>query len=175
VATSTGPQGLGGDHGDKSVGELVSRISEQASTLVREEIELAKTEMEIKAKRLGRGAAVGAAAGFFAIFALIYAFQALAWGLNDLFESLWLGFVIVMALFIVLGAIAGLIAKRLFEAGTPPLPQQAIEQAKLTREALEHPELVPAGMPEAAGRTSVASGQLPGTEAAPSDSGAKEG
>jgi hypothetical protein len=149
-------------------------ISEQASTLVREEIELARTEMEIKAKRLARGAAVGAAAGFFGLFALIYAFQALAWGLNDLFESLWLGFVIVMVLFIVLGALAGLIAKRSFEAGTPPVPQQAIEQAKLTREALEHPELVPAGAPEAAGRTSVASGQLPGTEAAPSDRDAKE-
>jgi hypothetical protein len=68
-----------------------------------------------------------------------------------------------------------LIARRSFAAGTPPLPQQAIEQAKLTREALEHPELVPAGSPEAAGRTSVVSGQLPGTEASPSDPGAKEG
>ena len=119
MATSVGPQGIGGDHGDKSVGDLVSRISEQASTLVREEIELAKAEMEIKAKRLARGAAVGAAAGFFAIFALIYAFQALAWGLNDLFESLWLGFVIVMALFIVLGAIAALIARRSFDGRYP--------------------------------------------------------
>ena len=50
---------------------------------MREEIELAKTEIEIKARRLGVGAAIGAVAGFFILLALIYAFEALAWGLND--------------------------------------------------------------------------------------------
>jgi hypothetical protein len=48
---------------DRSLGEVVNRISENASTLVREEIELAKTEVELKVKSLGRGAAVAAAAG----------------------------------------------------------------------------------------------------------------
>ena len=50
---------------DKSLGDIVNRVSENASTLIREEIELAKTEIELKAKRLAQGAAVGAAAGFF--------------------------------------------------------------------------------------------------------------
>ena len=50
---------------DRSLGEVVNRISENASTLVREEIELAKTEIELKVSRLARGAAVAVAAGFF--------------------------------------------------------------------------------------------------------------
>jgi Putative Actinobacterial Holin-X, holin superfamily III len=130
---------------DKSVADLVNQISEQASTLVREEIELAKAEMAIKARRLGVGAGVGAAAGFFVFLALIYAFEGLAWFLNDeVFDSLWLGFVVVMALLLLLGALAGFIAYRMIQAGAPPTPDLAIEEAKLTKEALEHPGAVPA-------------------------------
>ena len=93
---------------DRSLGDVVNRISENASTLVREEIELAKAEIELKAKKLARGAAVGAAAGFFVFLGLIFAFHALAWGINDFVESLWLGFVITTALLFVLAAVAGL-------------------------------------------------------------------
>ena len=71
---------------DRSLGEVVNRISENASMLVREEIELAKAEMELKAKKLARGAAVGAAAGFFVFLGLIFAFHALAWGISDVVE-----------------------------------------------------------------------------------------
>ncbi len=126
---------------DRSLGEVVNRISETASTLVREEIELAKAEIELKARKLARGAAVGAAAGFFVFLGLIFAFHALAWGLNDLTESLWLGFLITTALLFVLGGLAGLIAARSFRAGAPPTPDRAIEEAKRTKEAIEHPEL----------------------------------
>lgn len=127
---------------DKSVSDLVSRISDQASTLVREEIELAKAEMSIKARRLGVGAAVGAVAGFFVLLALIYAFEALAWFLNDeIFDSLWLGFVVVTGLLLVLAAIGGFVAYRSLKAGAPPTPDMAIAEAKLTRQALERPEL----------------------------------
>ena len=129
---------------DKSVGDLVTKISEQASTLVREEIELAKAEVAIKARSLGVGAGVGAVAGFFVFLALIYAFAALAWFLNDeVFDSLWLGFVVVTAFLLVLGAVAGFIAYRMISAGAPPTPDLAIQEAKLTREALEHPGAVP--------------------------------
>ena len=126
---------------DRSLGEVVNRISENASILVREEIELAKAEMELKAKKLARGAAVGAAAGFFVFLGLIFAFHSLAWGLNDVFDSLWAGFLITTVLLFVLGAIAGLIAYRSFQAGAPPTPDKAIHEAKLTKEAIEHPEL----------------------------------
>ena len=129
---------------DKSVADLVTKISEQASTLVREEIELAKAEMQIKARKLGVGAGIGVAAGFFAFLALIYLFEGLAWFLNDqVFNNLWTGFLVVMGLLLVLAALAGFIASRLLKAGAPPTPDQAIEQARLTKEALEHPGATP--------------------------------
>ena len=128
---------------DAPIGEIVNRISLNASALVREEIELAKAEMEVKMKRLARGAAVGFAAGFFLLLATIYAFEALAWGLNDIFNEPygWLGFLLVTVLLIVLAALAGFIAYRSFQAGAPPTPDMAIEEAKRTKEALEHPEV----------------------------------
>jgi uncharacterized membrane protein YqjE len=127
---------------DAPLGEIVNRISINASMLVREEIELAKAEMELKFKRLARGAIVGAAAGFFVFLGLIFAFHTLAWGLNDAFGDLWLGFLITTALLMVLAALAGFIAYRSFQAGAPPTPDMAIEEAKRTREALEHPEVL---------------------------------
>jgi uncharacterized membrane protein YqjE len=128
---------------DRSLGEVVNRISENASILVREEIELAKAEIELKFQKLARGAVVGAAAGFFVFLGLIFLFHSLAWGVNDFTESLWLGFLITTVFLFLLAAIAGLIAKRALQAGAPPTPDMAIEEAKLTREVIEHPELQP--------------------------------
>jgi uncharacterized membrane protein YqjE len=135
--------GTGAHDADAPVGDIVNRISLNASALIREEIELAKAEMEIKVKRLVRGAVVGFAAGFFLLLSAIYAFHALAWGLNDIFNEpfAWLGFLIVTVLLVVLAAIAGFIAYRSIQAGAPPTPDMAIEEAKRTREALEHPEV----------------------------------
>jgi uncharacterized membrane protein YqjE len=131
------------DVDERSLGDVVNRISENASILVREEIELAKAEMELKAKKLARGATVAVAAGFFVLLGLIFAFQALAWGLNDIFNEPygWLGFLITTALLFVLAGLAGFFAYRSFQAGAPPTPDKAIEEAKRTKEAIEHPEL----------------------------------
>lgn len=128
---------------DASLGEIVNRISLNASVLVREEIELAKAEMELKMKRLARGVAVGLAAGFFAFLGLIFAFQSLAWGLNDIFNEPygWLGFLLVTILLFLLAALAGFLAYRSVQAGAPPTPDMAIEEAKRTRAELEHPEV----------------------------------
>jgi uncharacterized membrane protein YqjE len=138
------PDGVNGLHDtDAPLGDIVNRISVNASALVREEIELAKAEMEIKFKRLVRGAVVGAAAGFFVFLALIFAFHSLAWGLNDIFNEpyAWLGYLITTALLMLFGALAGFIAYKSFQAGAPPTPDMAIEEAKRTKEALEHPEV----------------------------------
>jgi uncharacterized membrane protein YqjE len=139
---ASGPYAGNGGVPDKSVGELVNQISENASTLIREEIELAKTEMELKAKQLVRGAVVGMAAGFFAFLALIFLFQALAYGIADGLNNayLWAGFLITTVLLLVFAGLAGFLASRAFKAGSPPTPDQAIAEAKLTRETLQHPE-----------------------------------
>jgi cobalamin biosynthesis protein CobD/CbiB len=122
---------------DKTLGEIVSEVSEKASLLVREEIELAKAEVLAKAKKMGRGAGIGVAAGVFLIFALVMFLHTLAWLLVELFDfQIWVGFGIVTLLLVVLAAIAGLLAAKWLKAG-PPTPDMAIEQAKMTREALE--------------------------------------
>jgi H+/Cl- antiporter ClcA len=127
------------DTAEKSLGDIVADVSEKASLLVREEIELAKAEVTDKVTKLGRGAGIAAAAGVFLIFAVTMFFHFLAWFLDDLFDwdSIWPGFGIVSLLLFLLAAVAGFIAYRLFQKGAPPTPDLAIEEAKRTRAELE--------------------------------------
>jgi uncharacterized membrane protein YqjE len=125
---------------EKSLGDIVSEVSEKASALVRAEIDLAKAEVTEKVTKLGKGAGIAAAAGVFLVFAITMFFHALAWFFNDLFDwdtSLWAGFLLVFGILTLLAALAGFIAYRLFQSGAPPTPDMAIEQAKLTRAELE--------------------------------------
>ena len=123
---------------DKSLGEIVS---EKASLLVRQEIELAKAEVTQKLSKLTRGAVVGLAAGVFLVFAVTMFFHGLAWFLDDLFnwedDSIWAGFAVVAGGLLLLALLAALIALRLFKKGSPPMPELAIEEAKRTRAQLE--------------------------------------
>ena len=116
---------------EMSVGELFFEVSDRATVLVREEIELAKTEVSEKIAKLVKGSVVGAAAGVFVLLALAMIMHGLAWLLNDLlFENdVWAGFLIEAGLFLVIAGIAGLIAYRAFKTG-PPVPQMAIDEAK---------------------------------------------
>jgi hypothetical protein len=133
---------------DKSLGDLVTQVSENASLLIREEIELAKAEVEQKVRSIARGAIVGVVAGVFLLFALIYLLEAAAWGLNDVFDSFWLGFLIVGGALVALAIIGALIAVRSLRSGTPPTPEQAIAEARLSRAALDHPDVQAAPAPE---------------------------
>ena len=77
-----------GNGADKSIGEIVQEVSEKASLLVREEIELAKAEVTSRrSRRWARGRAWAAAAGVFLIFAAVMFLETLAWFFVDLFES----------------------------------------------------------------------------------------
>ncbi len=124
---------------EKSLGEIVNEVSEKASLLVREEIELAKAEVQQKVSRIMKGAVLGALAGIFLVFMLIYLLHALSWFWVDLFNfnAVWLGYAITTGILLVLGALAGLLALRFFKKGTPPTPELAIEEAKKTRATLE--------------------------------------
>jgi uncharacterized membrane protein YqjE len=123
--------------GDKGLGEVVAEVSEKASLLVREEIELAKAEVKDKVSKLTKGAVVGAAAGVFAIFGVTMLFHTFAWLLADLIDNVWIGYGIVTVVLFVLAAVAGLVAARLFKRGSPPTPELAIEEARRTRAELE--------------------------------------
>jgi uncharacterized membrane protein YqjE len=124
---------------DKNLGEIVSEVSEKASLLVRQEIELAKAEIGQKLGKLTRGAAVGAAAGVFLIFGVTMFFHTLAWFLFDIFDfnAIWYGFAIVTGLLFLLAILAGLLAYRLVKKGASLTPELAIEEAKRTREQFE--------------------------------------
>jgi uncharacterized membrane protein YqjE len=124
---------------DRSVSELVFDVAEKSSTLVREEIELAKTEVSEKVGKILRGSVVGIAAGIFAFLALILVMEGVAWLLaEEVFDgNAWPGFFVEAALFLLVAALAGFIAYRSVQAGAPPLPEQAIEEAKLTKATLE--------------------------------------
>ena len=124
---------------DKNLGEIVSEVSEKASLLVRQEIELAKAEVTSKISKLTRGAAVAAFAGVFLVFGITMFFHTLAWFLIDLFDfnQIWYGFAIVTGLLFVLSILAGLFAFRLFKKGAPPTPDMAIEEAKRVRADFE--------------------------------------
>ena len=124
---------------DMSVGEMVFDVSERVSTLVREEIELAKTEISEKIQTLLRGGAVGIAAGVFALMGLAMLMHAFAWLLNDLFfdDAVWLGFLIEAIFWFLVAAGAGYFAYSSFQKASPPTPDLAIEEAKRVRQTLE--------------------------------------
>jgi uncharacterized membrane protein YqjE len=124
---------------ERGVGELVFDVSERVSNLVREEIELAKTEVTEKVTKILKGSAVGAAAGVFAFLGLILLMHAFAWLLNELFfeDAVWAGFLIEAVLFFVIAALAGMFAYRALQAGAPPTPDLAIEEGKRIRQTLE--------------------------------------
>ena len=123
---------------EKTVGELVYEVTEQTSNLIREEIELAKTEVSEKVTTLARGSAVGIAAGVFAFLALILLMHAFALGLNSLFfeGEPWAGYLIEAVLFLLVAAGAGAFAYRSFETTGAPVPSDAIEEAQKTRAVL---------------------------------------
>jgi uncharacterized membrane protein YqjE len=123
---------------EKTVGELVYEVTEQTSNLIREEIELAKTEVSEKVSTLARGSAVGIAAGVFAFLALILLMHAFALGLNSLFfeGEPWAGYLVEAVLFLLIAAGAGYFAYRSFETTGAPVPTDALEEAQKTRAVL---------------------------------------
>ena len=135
--TQTPPPPEPEDH--RSVPELIFDVSENASSLIREEFELAKAEVSEKVGKLLRGSVIGVAAGVFAFLALILIMEGIAWLLSEeVFDgNAWPGFFVEAAAFLLIAAAAGFIAYRSVRAGAPPVPEQAIEEAKLTKEMLE--------------------------------------
>jgi uncharacterized membrane protein YqjE len=127
----------------QSIAAAIAEVSERATVLVHEEIELAKAEITEKATKLVKGAIVGAAAGIFFVMALVFALVGCAWLLyyflpgND-FTYFW-GFFGVAVVLVLLGVLAGLIAARAVKRSAPPIPNMAIEEARKIREAVAAP------------------------------------
>ena len=118
--------------------QTVQEISERASLLVREEIELAKAEITQKVTKLGKGAGALAAAGVLAVFGLIFFFHALAWFINDAFDwggTVWPGYLATFFIIIAGGAVAGFLGYRWLKGGSPPTPELALSVRKISAHA----------------------------------------
>jgi hypothetical protein len=113
----------------QSVGELVKQLSEQTSTLARKEVELAKTEMALKGKRLGLGAGAFGGAGLFAVFAFGVFSSALVLLLATAIKA-WVAALIVAGIYALVAGVLALTGKKKVEQATPPVPEQAIESTK---------------------------------------------
>jgi uncharacterized membrane protein YqjE len=120
----------------RSVGAAVKDVADHAKRVVGLEVELAKLELSKKVAALGVGIGLGVVAAVFGLFGLGFAFATVAAALAT-FLSTWLALLIVTAFLFFLAGVLGLLALRRIKRGTPPLPEQAIQEAKLTTEALK--------------------------------------
>lgn len=133
---AAGSTSSGQDISDVSVGQIMGRISEDMSTLMRQELQLAKAELSVEAKKAGAAAgmlAAAAVAGFFLVmFALITLWQALA-SLFD--ESAWAALVVTVILAVIAGVLALMGKKKLQQVN--PKPEQTIETLQEAPSALK--------------------------------------
>jgi len=123
---------------DKQLGDIVADVTQKAQLLVREEIELARTEIQQKVSRIVKGVIFFSVAGFFGLLFVIFLLHSLSWGFSDWFSvKTWVGYGITTVGLLVFTGLAALIGVRLFKRGTPPKPDLAIEEAQKTRAVLE--------------------------------------
>jgi len=121
-----------------NIAAAITEISEHATLLIRDEIELARAEIGAKIRKLLTGAVVGVAAGGFVAVAVLFILVGLAYLIAyeiDASQIFW-GFFIVAALLLVLAVLAGLLAFRAMRGGAPPSPTMAIDEARKIREAV---------------------------------------
>ena len=118
------------------VGETVKQVAEHASTLARLEMELAQLELKAKATSMGLGAGLLIGGGVFALFGLGFGLATVAAALANV-VSTWLALLIVTGAVVLVALILALVGLGRVKKGTPPVPEQAIEEAKLTQTAIK--------------------------------------
>lgn len=114
---------------DASIGELVSRMSEQVSRLVHDEMALAQAEAKQKAKNLGLGIGLFGTSGVLAWFGLMSGVAAAIFGLATAMSAWLAALTVALVLFVLAGA-AALIGKRDVQKGSPPVPTEAVQSTK---------------------------------------------
>ena len=124
----------GRDLRDRPLGEVAGELTRDLSLLVRQEMELAKAEMTIKAKRLGIGAGAFGGAALVAVFALGALTATIILALATAVAP-WVAALIVTAIYAAIAGVLALAGRKEVELGTPPVPERAIDT---TKEDLEH-------------------------------------
>lgn len=111
------------------------QVAEHASSLARLELELAGLELKKKVAALGAGLALVAAAGVLLLFGLGFLFATVA-AAFETFLPAWAGLLVTTGILFSTALVLGLTAWALIAKASPPVPEQAIAEAKLTTEAL---------------------------------------
>ena len=114
---------------DRPIGELMRQLSDQTTTLVRHEIELAKAEMTAKAKQVGMGAGAFGGAGLFGLYAVGAINACLILALSTAVAG-WLAALIVGVVYAAIAGVLALVGKKKTQAGGPPVPERAISSTK---------------------------------------------
>ena len=117
------------------VGGAAKQVAEHASSLAKLELELAGLELKRKAGALGAGIGLGIGAALLSFFALGFLFATIAAALALVLDT-WLALLLVTVGLLAVAVVLGLLARGRIKKGTPPVPEQAIKEAKLTSEAL---------------------------------------
>ena len=118
------------------LGAAVKQVTEHASSLVRLELELASLELKSKIGALGVGIGLGIGAALFGMFFLGFLFATIAAALAT-FLPTWASLLIVTGVLLLFTVVLGMLALRSIKRGTPPVPKQAIHEAKMTTGALK--------------------------------------
>lgn len=137
-----GPVGATGHTAEElrqeSFGELLSGLAADMSTLVKKEIELAKVETTVKAKRAGKGAGMLAGAGVAGLLVLMTLTTLLIVVLDAVME-LWLAVLVVLVLWAVVAAVLALQGKKKLQEAAPPVPTETIQTVKEDVAWAKHP------------------------------------
>ena len=123
--------------GERGLGAAAKAVSERVSSIVRLEIQLAVSELKRKVVALGLGIGLLVGAGVFLLFMLGFAFATVAAAFAT-FLSTWLALLIVTGILLLLAGLLGFLGITAVSKGSPPVPEQAIMEAKLTAEALKN-------------------------------------
>jgi protein-S-isoprenylcysteine O-methyltransferase Ste14 len=124
------------DRETQGVGAAAKNVAEHASAIFRLELELAAMELKRKVFALGLGIAFALVAAVLLLFVLGFAFATVAAALATTMST-WLALLVTTGILLLLALVLAFLAFNRISKGTPPVPEQAIREAKLTTEALK--------------------------------------
>jgi uncharacterized membrane protein YqjE len=114
---------------ERPTADLMRDLSDQTTTLIRKEIELAKVELDAKRKKATVGAGMFGGAGLFGLFGFGALTACLILVLATLMAE-WLAALIVAVAYLAIAGILALRGKKQVKQATPPVPEQAVDSTK---------------------------------------------
>jgi uncharacterized membrane protein YqjE len=125
MTTPREPDGLR----EQSIGDLLKQLSAETSTLIRQEMALARAELTEKGKRAGAGAGMLGGAGVAALLTLGTLTACIVLVLNEFMDA-WLAALIVTVVWAAIAGVLALQGRNKVQEAAPPVPQQTVETVK---------------------------------------------